>query len=84
VRNRNLAGIRDQRFFDRESAYVGLVNDIRSLLQGFDEVETVNEIRTMHMGPDFILVKISVEFKNLASADDVEQIIARISAATKE
>ena len=61
-----------------------MVNDIGSLLQGFDEVETVNEILTMHMGPYFILVNISVQLKDLASVDNVEQIIARISAAIKE
>lgn len=67
-----------------ESANADAVNDIRSLLQGFDKVETVNEVLTMHMGPDFILVNISVEFKNLVSADDVEKTIAQISAAIKQ
>lgn len=67
-----------------ESANVGAVNDIRSLLKGFDKIETVNEVLTMHMGPDFILVNISVDFKNLVSADDVEKTIAQISAAIKQ
>lgn len=67
-----------------ESANSSAVEDIRKLLEGFDKIETVNEILTMHMGPDFILVNISVDFKDLVSADDVEKTTAQISAAIKE
>lgn len=67
-----------------ESASTSAVDDIRKLLQDFDKIETVNEVLTMHMGPDFILVNISVDFKNLVSADDVEKTIAQISTAIKQ
>ena len=67
-----------------ESANVNVVDSIKQLLRSFDKIQSVNEVLTMHMGPDFILVNLSVDFKDLASASDVEKTIARLSAAIKQ
>jgi divalent metal cation (Fe/Co/Zn/Cd) transporter len=38
----------------------------------------------MHMGPDFILANISVEFDNSINADIVEQVVASIDRSVKQ
>ena len=43
-----------------ESANIHVVNGIRKLARTYDKIEHVNEVLTMHMGPEFILVNISV------------------------
>ena len=40
-----------------ESALPDVVEDIRRLANKHDEIEHVNEILTLHMGPEYILVK---------------------------
>ncbi len=61
-----------------ESARPEVVADIRRLARSFPEVEHVNEILTLHMGPEFILVNLSVDFKNSLTADEVEKAIQRL------
>ncbi len=61
-----------------ESASRHVVDGIRELVQEFREVEDVNEILTMHMGPDFILLNLSVNFRDDTTALELETTIARI------
>lgn len=56
-----------------ESANTEVVHGIRELIRRDPEVDRVNEILTMHMGPDFILVNISLHV-----ASDVDR--ARVHA----
>ncbi len=58
-----------------ESAGSEIISSIRSALSGFDAIEHVNEILTMHVGPHYILVNLSVDFKDSLSAEDVENNI---------
>jgi len=44
-----------------ESANREVVAEIRRLAERYREVEKVNEVLTMHMGPDYILANISLE-----------------------
>ena len=39
---------------------------------------------TMHMGPDFILVNLSVDFQDTIVAGDVESLIASLDVAIKQ
>jgi len=66
-----------------ESANIHVVNGIRKLAQTYDHIEHVNEVLTMHMGPEFILVNISVEFKNSATATEIEDTVSELDAAIK-
>jgi len=59
-----------------ESANPQIVAVIEEIVQQSEIVDGVNEILTMHMGPEFILVTMSVDFIDDASADQVEQQIA--------
>lgn len=67
-----------------ESANKIVVRGIREITLKHPKVDHVNEVLTMHMGPDFILVNISVEFSDDAVADEIEQTIARLDDDIKE
>ncbi len=67
-----------------ESATRPVVNGIRRLVADEPDVEQVNEILTMHMGPDFVLLNLSVEFRDDATATELEQTIARIDREIKQ
>jgi cation diffusion facilitator family transporter len=67
-----------------ESANREVVQGIRDLAASSAGVEHVNEILTMHVGPEFILVNLSVEFADASSANDIEAMIARLDRKIKE
>lgn len=66
-----------------ESANKPVVQGIRLILQTNNNIDMVNEVLTMHMGPNFILANISVDFKNELTAEDVENCIAEIDQVIK-
>ena len=66
-----------------ESAEPETVEGIRSLVARNDHVLHVNELLTMHMGPEFILVTVSVEFDDSRAADDIEDAIHSIDSEIK-
>jgi cation diffusion facilitator family transporter len=66
-----------------EGASKSVVASIRQIAESFDEVENVNELLTMHMGPDFILVNISIRFKRGQLTREIEAIIQEIDYAIK-
>ena len=59
-----------------ESANQPVIDGIHHMIDGIDEIECANEVLTMHMGPDYILVNISADFKSGISSDDVERSVA--------
>ncbi len=67
-----------------ESASRHVIDGIRKLVQEFREVEHVNEILTMHMGPDFILLNLSVNFVDDVTALELETTISRIDSKIRE
>lgn len=67
-----------------ESANRQVVDGIRALVTSFDEVHHVNEVLTMHMGPDFILLNLSVKFADGATALEIEAAAARIDRRIKD
>jgi cation diffusion facilitator family transporter len=67
-----------------ESAQPEVVQDIRRLAAARPEIEHVNEILTMHMGPEFILLNLSVDFKNQLTADQVEKTVQELDTDIKE
>ncbi len=66
-----------------ESANPRVVNGIRNILKGYDNIEHINEILTMHMGPEFILANISVDFVDSTTAQELEATIAEIDHIIK-
>jgi len=66
-----------------ESANMKVVEDIRNILESHAVVEHVNEVLTMHIGPDYILVNLSVDFIDSASAAEIETTVVRIDRMIK-
>jgi len=67
-----------------ESANQSVVKGIRGILQGNSVIDQVNEVLTLHMGPNYILANLSVDFKDSISADEVEGTIAALSQIIKQ
>ena len=67
-----------------ESANDSIVQGIRELASGHEYVEHVNEVLTLHMGPDFILVNISLDFMDEATADEIEITVEKLDKEIKK
>ncbi|HEX9757225.1 MAG TPA: cation diffusion facilitator family transporter [Nitrospiria bacterium] len=67
-----------------ESANKKVVEEIRRILESYAVVEHINEVLTMHIGPDYILVNLSVDFIDSASAAEIEGTVARIDRMIKK
>jgi divalent metal cation (Fe/Co/Zn/Cd) transporter len=67
-----------------ESADQEVVKGIRDITCSCVEIQHVNEILTMHMGPDFVLVNISVDFTDPASANQIEKAVAGLDKKIKQ
>ncbi len=67
-----------------ESADPIVVSDIRRLLSKQPEISHVNEVLTMHLGPEHILVNISANFSDHISADEIEKCIALLDKKIKQ
>ena len=67
-----------------ESANKPIVKGIREILNADDSIEHVNEVLTMHVGPDFILANISVDFEDNRSAGNIENVIDAIDTQIKQ
>ncbi len=66
-----------------EGANKEIVASIRQLAESVDGVENVNELLTMHMGPDYILVNISVRFRREQMTSELEVLIQNLDAEIK-
>lgn len=66
-----------------ESANKEVVQGIRDIACSCKEIKQVNEVLTVHMGPDFILANISVDFVDPILATDVEVTVAGLDRAIK-
>ncbi len=66
-----------------EAANQRVVERIRELVAMAPGVEHVNEVLSMHMGPEFILLNVSVKFDSVATATDIEGAVARLDRGIK-
>jgi divalent metal cation (Fe/Co/Zn/Cd) transporter len=66
-----------------ESADPEIVRTIREYCLELPPVEAVNEVLTTHMGPEFILVNVSVDMANNAAAGEIEKAIAMFDQRIK-
>ena len=67
-----------------ESAQKSTVDGIKRIVQKSNHVEHVNEVLTVHMGPEFILANISINFANSADAEDIEKSIELMDNRIKQ
>jgi cation diffusion facilitator family transporter len=67
-----------------ESANRPVVRGIRHIVTAHDKVLHTNEVLTMHMGPEYILANISVDFRDSITAAGIEATISEIEARIRE
>jgi cation diffusion facilitator family transporter len=67
-----------------ESATRQVVEGIERVAATYPAVEKVNEVLTMHMGPDYVLLNLSVDFRDEATAAELERVIAAMDRQIKE
>ncbi len=67
-----------------EAASPKVVDGIREIIKGHGEIGNINEVRTMHLGPDDILLTLSVDFVDNLSSEDVEGKIYEMEKQIKE
>ena len=56
---------------------------IREILEGYDEIENINELLTIHFGPNDILATISLDVKDTVITGDWEKSVSKIEAEIK-
>ena len=66
-----------------ERAKLQVIDGIREIARKNSTVNHINKVLTMHMGPDYILLNLSVDFKDEALAPQIETAIAEIDAEIK-
>nr|MBC8426834.1 cation transporter [bacterium] len=66
-----------------ESARPGLVEGVRRLARDVPEIERVGDVLTLHMGPEFVLVTLTVDFRDDCPAGRVETAVATLNRAIK-
>ena len=67
-----------------ESARPELVKGVREIARSYPKIKHVNEVLTLHMGPDYILLNLSVDFVDNLLAGDLEDTIARLDRHIKQ
>jgi cation diffusion facilitator family transporter len=66
-----------------EATHPETLDSIRGIIHDQAGIERVNELLTMHLGPEDILLTMSLDFANHLTADEVEVAINRLEAAIK-
>ena len=66
-----------------ESADKKIVAGINDVVKQTRGVQKVNEVLTMHMGPDYILVNLSVEFSDHIRTGQMELLISQVDREIK-
>lgn len=67
-----------------ESANREIVHGIRIIASSYPEINSVSEVLTLHMGPDFILANISLDFVDSVPAGQVEKVLEQLRTTIKE
>lgn len=67
-----------------EAANQYVVDDIWQILEADPAVDRVNEVPTMHIGPDYVLANISLRFKVDLSGRELQDAIARMDRKIKQ
>ncbi len=67
-----------------EAADPEVVEDVKRRAADLESVVAVNDVITLHMGPNFILLNISVDFKDDVPAGEVEAAVERLTREIRE
>jgi cation diffusion facilitator family transporter len=66
-----------------ESADESVVEAIRQCVTSHSNIDHVNEIATLHMGPNFIVVNLSLDFSDGLSSAELEALVSAMSREIK-
>ncbi|GAA5520790.1 cation diffusion facilitator family transporter [Aliifodinibius salicampi] len=66
-----------------ESADPRMLKEIEKTLSSYNKIRYVNEVLTLHMGPNFVLLNISVDFQDDISSDQIEVTSTELSKELK-
>ena len=67
-----------------EGANKDIVEGIHRIASEQESIEKINEVLTLHMGPEFILVNMSISFKSHLPVGNIEKAIEIITKDIKE
>ncbi len=67
-----------------EAAGPDVVRGIRKIIADAPDILHINELRTMHLGPDEILLALSVDFADGISSQSVEKAVSQLERQIKE
>ena len=66
-----------------ESASPAVRAAIKDILNADERIEVINEVVTLHMGPDFIVVTLSADFIDDMTSEEVEAAVTELNASIK-
>ena len=66
-----------------EAARPEVIALLRGMIDARDGISHINELRTMHLGPQDILLNLSVDFEDAMGSRDVERTVSEMEAAIK-
>lgn len=67
-----------------EAAAPEIVDEIKAIIAEQDSIDCLNEIRTLHRGPDDVLLALSVDYIDSVSAGEVENSNTALENAIKQ
>lgn len=67
-----------------EAADPKVVESISALFENHAAIDNINEVLTMHFGPNDVLLNLSLDFKNDISAGDVESVVSEFEKKIKD
>jgi cation diffusion facilitator family transporter len=67
-----------------ERAAPEVIAGIREIISGQPGITNLNELLTLHNGPEDVLVTISVDFADRLSSADVERVVTELETAIKD
>lgn len=67
-----------------ESAPPELSDAARDMAAGYDEVNGINEVRTLHIGPHDVLLSMSADFIDSTTAGRIEEIVTELEKRLRE
>jgi len=66
-----------------ESATPDIEIAVRKMVAEYPDIEHTNQVMTLHMGPEYILLTLSLDFRDAAAATDVERITSDLTRRIK-
>lgn len=67
-----------------ESASPHLVAKIKKIVRAHEHVEDLQDVLTMHMGPEEVLVNLKVDFKDNIKSQTIEKTVMQLEAEIKD